>query len=107
MNEACCPEIPDCCDMRGMLSFYVLWLLSKKEMNGQEIARELEIRRGTKPTPGTIYPALKELRKKRLVKMKRRGRETIYSLTEDGREGFQKACKYFCSVFGELFKEHS
>jgi DNA-binding PadR family transcriptional regulator len=106
MSEECCSEIPDCCDMRGMLSFYVLWILSKQPMNGQEIAEELRKRRGSKPTPGTIYPALKELRKKKLVDMERKGRSTIYTLTEEGREGLENACRYFCSAFGEIFKEY-
>ena len=106
MREVCCPAIPECCDMRGMLSFYILWLLSKKTMNGQELSNELQKRRGTKPTPGTIYPALKELRAKGLVKMKRKGRMTIYTLTKDGQEGLEKACTYFCSAFGEIFEEY-
>ena len=50
MSEAYCSEVPDCCDMRGMLSFYVLLVLSKKPMNGQEIVEELGKRRGPKPT---------------------------------------------------------
>ena len=59
----------DCyCDMRGMLSFLILFLLSKKEMNGQELAEELEKRKGEKPSPGTIYPALKNLREAGLIK---------------------------------------
>ena len=48
-----------CCDMRGLLSFLILFLLSKKPMHGQEIANELERRKGIRPSPGTIYPALK------------------------------------------------
>ena len=107
MNEECCPEVPNCCDMRGMLSFYILWILSKKSLNGQEISEELRKRRGTKPSPGTIYPALKELRTRELIKMERKGRTTIYSLSEEGREGLEKACKYFCSAFGEIFQEYS
>jgi DNA-binding PadR family transcriptional regulator len=107
MSEECCPEIPDCCDMRGMLSFYILWLLSKRPMNGQEISEELGERRGTKPTPGTIYPALKELRSKRLVEMEKKGRSTVYTLSEEGREGLNKACRYFCSAFGEIFQEYN
>ena len=106
MEEKCCPEIPNCCDMRGMLSFYMLWLLSKKAMNGQEIAEELGKRRGTKPTPGTIYPALKALRKKGLVEIEKKGRETICTLTKQGREWFEKACVYFCRAFGEIFQEY-
>jgi DNA-binding PadR family transcriptional regulator len=31
-------------------------------MHGQEIASELAKRRGEKPSPGTIYPALKALK---------------------------------------------
>ena len=106
MAEESRPELPDCCDMRGLLSFYILWLLSRKPMNGQEISEELRKRRGTKPTAGTIYPALKGLRKKGLVEMERKGRTTMYTLSEDGREGLEIACKYFCSAFGEIFKEY-
>jgi len=93
--------------MRGMLSFCVLWILKGKSMIGQEIAEELGKMRGSKPTPGTIYPALKELRQKGLVDMKRKGRTTIYSLTEAGEEDLEKACTYFCTAFGEIFEEHS
>jgi PadR family transcriptional regulator PadR len=106
MKEKCCPETPDCCDMRGMLSFYILWLLSKRPLNGQEISEELGKRRGTKPTAGTIYPALKELRTKGLVIMERKGRTTIYRLSENGSKGLEEACRYFCSAFGDIFQEY-
>jgi DNA-binding PadR family transcriptional regulator len=107
MNGKCCPEIPDCCDMRGMLSFNILWLLSKRSMNGQEIAKEIERMRGNKPSPGTIYPALKDLRNKGLVVMKRKGRNTTYTLSDNGAEGLEKACRYFCTAFKEIFEEYS
>lgn len=106
MAERCCPPPPDCCDMRGMLSFYILWVLSKKPMNGQEISEELGKRRGTKPTAGTIYPALKELRKKGLIEVERKGRTTSYTLTKSGKIAMEKACRYFCSAFGEIFHEY-
>jgi DNA-binding PadR family transcriptional regulator len=106
MSEDSLLEIPNCCDMRGMLSFYILWLLSKKPMNGQDISEELKRRRGTKPTAGTIYPALKELRRKGLVKMERNGRTTTYTLSDEGRQGMEKACKYFCCVFDEIFQQY-
>jgi DNA-binding PadR family transcriptional regulator len=106
MSEDHLLEIPECCDMRGMLSFYILWLLSKKPMNGQDISEELRKRRGTKPTAGTIYPALKELRRKGLVKMERKGRMTTYTLSDEGRQGMEKACKYFCCAFEEIFQQY-
>jgi len=102
-NCGICP--PDCCDMRGMLSFLILWLLSKKPMYGQELAKEIAKRRGTRPNPGTIYPALKELKERDLIKSKKEGRVTNYHITEKGRKGIQTACEYFCKAFGEIFQE--
>ena len=49
-----------CCDMRGMLGFLILFLLSKKSMHGQELADEIAKRKGEKPSPGTIYPSTKK-----------------------------------------------
>ena len=50
--------------MKGYLTYLILWNLSQTRMNGAQITREFEKRRGTKPSPGTIYPALKELKTK-------------------------------------------
>jgi len=76
-------------------------------MYGQEVAEEIGKRRGSRPNPGTIYPALKELEKRGLVKSNTIGRKTTYHLTEKGRKGMQNACKYFCKAFGEIFKEYA
>jgi DNA-binding PadR family transcriptional regulator len=92
--------------MRGMLSFLILWLLSKRDMYGQELAKEIGKRKGTKPNPGTIYPALRELKKKGLIELKKEGRITNYRITEKGRKGIETACEYFCRAFGEIFTEH-
>ncbi len=100
--EECCP--PDCCDMRGMLSFQILWELSKRPMNGQELAEQIGLRRGSKPTPGTIYPALKELTQKNLINGERDGRQVIYTLTEEGRSGLDVATRYFYRVFHEIIQ---
>ncbi|MDE1825650.1 MAG: PadR family transcriptional regulator [Candidatus Micrarchaeota archaeon] len=91
--------------MRGMLSFQILWLLSKKPMHGEEIAREMEKRRGEKPKAGTIYPALKELKEKKLIKGAKKGKTIVYSLTPAGRQGTKRAMAYFCRCFGEIFEQ--
>lgn len=75
-------------------------------MHGQKIAEEIARRRGTKPTPGTIYPALKDLNERGLIKGEKQGKKVIYSLTDEGREGIEEACKYFCKAFGEIFEEY-
>lgn len=92
--------------MRGMLSFLILWVLSKKSMYGEEIAKELGKMKGGKPTPGTIYPALKQLRKNGMIISHNEGRKVIYSLTEAGQKATQEAVDYFCIAFGPIFIEH-
>ncbi len=88
-----------CCDMKGFLSYLVLWILSKKSMNGAEIAKELEKRRGSKPSPGTIYPVLKELNKDGLITA---DKNKVYSLTKKGREELSSACSMFCKQFYDM-----
>lgn len=115
-------EIPTCCDMRGFLSFQILWLISKiGPMHGQEIAEELHKRRGFKPSPGTLYPALKYLKSPRiftkkpedikivkppLIKGEKQGRKIIYQLADGAQEELEQACQYFCQVFVDIFEEY-
>ena len=84
----------------------ILWLLSKKSMYGEEMAKELGKRKGGKPTPGTIYPALKQLKNNGMITSHKEGRMIIYSLTEAGQKASQEAVDYFCSAFGPIFTEH-
>src|SRR5579871_1398518 len=90
------------CDMRGMLSFMILWLLSKRPMYGQELATEIGKRKGDKPNPGTIYPALKQLSEKKLVESHLEGRNTVYELTKLGDVSLAKSMEYFQKAFGEI-----
>jgi PadR family transcriptional regulator PadR len=88
-----------CCEMKGYLTYLILWILGKNSMNGAEIGRELERRRGTKPSPGTIYPALKELKNKGLIDV---DDNKNYSLTPKGEEELKSACKFFCKIFYDM-----
>lgn len=85
--------------MKGFLTYLILWILGKDRMNGAEIGRELEKRRGTIPSPGTIYPALKDLKNKELIKV---DENKYYSLTPDGEKELKIACKYFCNIFYDV-----
>ena len=91
------------CDMRGMLSFHILHLLSQKNMHGEGLAEEIGRRRGEKPKAGTIYPALKYLKEKGLIKGRREGKIIIYSLTAEGKNTVKYAREYFCRAFGGIF----
>lgn len=90
--------------MRGMLSFHMLWMLAQKPMHGEQIAEEIGKRRGEKPKAGTIYPALKDLKAKGLIKGEKKGKTIVYSLTPEGRKTVKYASEYFCRAFGDIFE---
>jgi DNA-binding PadR family transcriptional regulator len=87
------------CRMKGFLSFLVLWLINKKTMTGAEIAIELEKRKGNRPSPGTIYPVLKELKEKGLLKIDEHKR---YSLTEVGKNELNNHIDTFFQTFNDI-----
>lgn len=101
--ECCRP--PECCDMRGMLTFLILHVLSKKKMYGSEIADELAKRKAEKPNPGTLYPTLKDMEAKGLVESFKEGRTKYYRLTTAGKEGLQKAKEFFVQAYGDIVLE--
>ncbi len=98
-EEICARDAKNCCDMRGFLSFLILFLVSKKPMHGQEIADELEKRKGERPSPGTIYPALKLLKENGWIDEKKVGKTIVYALTEDGKRSFKTAKLKFTRAF--------
>lgn len=94
---------PECCDMRFMLSFYILWLLNQRPMYGDEIAEAIGKKTGAKPTPGTIYPTLRRLEERGAIQSRKEGRRVVYTLTETGRKGILDATQYFYNTYGEIF----
>ncbi len=68
-------------------------------MNGAELAEELKKRRGSKPSPGTLYPALKELKEKGLISA---DKNKTYSLTKKGKGELNNACTFFCKTFYDM-----
>jgi PadR family transcriptional regulator PadR len=85
--------------MKGFLSYLILWILGRDRMNGAQITKELEKRKGSKPSPGTVYPALKELKERGLILA---GDDKKYSLTKKGEKELKAACKCFCTVFYDV-----
>ena len=85
--------------MKGFLSYLILWNLKKKSMNGAELAEELKKRRGSRPSPGTLYPSLKVLKKKGLITA---DKNKTYSLTKKGENELKDACTFFCKTFYDM-----
>lgn len=103
--EVECCRAPECCDMRGLLSFLILHLLEKKRMYGMEIADEIAKRKAEKPNPGTLYPTLKLLEKHGLVESSKEGNVKYYKLTQAGKVGLQSAKEYFIQAYGDIVLE--
>jgi PadR family transcriptional regulator len=95
----------ECCDMRGLLGFLILFLVSKKPMHGQEIANEIGKRKGEKPSPGTIYPALRGLKHSGFLDEQKEGKTIIYSLTPKGKKALQIAKRKFSRTFVGLLED--
>ncbi len=86
--------------MRGMLGFLILFLLSKEPMHGQALADEIARRRGERPSPGTIYPALRTLREAGFISEdNKEGKIIVYRLTVRGEAALRIAKRRFTRTF--------
>ena len=89
-------------DTRGFLSFLILWLLGQGKRSGKALREEIEARKGVKPNPGTIYPALKALRTAGFISEEKSGRFNLYQLTEKGERELVQACAVLRRVFPDF-----
>ena len=87
------------CRSKGYLSFLILWLVGRKSMTGAEIALELEKRKGKKPSPGTIYPVLKNMKEKALLSIDEKKR---YTLTGKGQKDLEEHLDAFIRTFYDI-----
>ena len=92
-----------CCEMKGFLTFLVLGLIGKKARSGEEIRQEMEKRKGSRPSPGTIYPVLKSLAANGWIReIKSKGKEKKYHLTPSGKKELASATKRFLALFCDI-----
>jgi DNA-binding PadR family transcriptional regulator len=101
-GEAC--ELPVSLDLRGLLSFWLLWELRLGPLRGAQLAERLAWRRGQPVSPGTLYPALAALEKGGAVRKQRRGRDTSYALTAAGKRELACAAAYVRAVFRDVLE---
>ena len=97
----------NCCDMRGFLTFTVLRLVGKKPMSGEDLRQELAVRKGSKPSPGTIYPVLKVMSRSGWIAeikggSRGSGKEKKYRITSKGRKELGTATRKFVAIFCDM-----
>ena len=90
--------------MRGLLSFKILWFLSQKPMYGQEIAKGIEGMIGGKPSPGTLYPALKRMEQEGWIRVQKKNKEKIYTITESGKKSLRTSMEMFYRSYKCMFE---
>ena len=86
-------------ELKGFLTFLILHELNLRSLCGDELSKKIGERKRAPLTPGTIYPALKRLRKKKLVAYRRKGRKKMYTLTEEGKGELEHLYGLFSTYF--------
>ena len=86
-------------ELKGFLSFLILHELSQKKLCGEDLAKKIGKRKGTILTPGTIYPALKNIKRTKLVKYRKDGRKKHYELTDLGKSELMLLYNQFSRYF--------
>jgi DNA-binding PadR family transcriptional regulator len=74
---------------RGSVKYDVLAILADGSRHGYEIMLAIEERRGFRPSPGSIYPALQMLDDGDFVSSREVDGKRIYEITDKGRELLQ------------------
>ncbi|MFB6075937.1 MAG: PadR family transcriptional regulator [Candidatus Aenigmatarchaeota archaeon] len=80
--------------MKGILKILVMKALhDNSNINGAELSRLIEKKTERKPSPGTLYPLLKNLKEENLINERCNGKENIYELTENGNKTLENFTK--------------
>jgi PadR family transcriptional regulator, regulatory protein PadR len=92
----------------GMIRLHILHHAEKEPIFGSGMSLELA-RHGYRISPGTLYPILHGLEKKKYLHSKeiRSGRTVrrLYRITPSGRNALRRARKRVRELFGELIEE--
>ncbi len=83
------PKKPDQ-EFRGLLKLLILNELENREATGYEIIQRISSKVTKKPSPGSVYPILKELTSHGILNCREEGSKKLYTLSEKGRELLNK-----------------
>ena len=87
---------------RGQLKVAVMKILVKSPQSGYSLMSHLGKLTGKKPSAGSLYPILDELKKNGFVKSVPKKRKIIYSLTASGKMHFSKQIKLNEQLFSDM-----
>ncbi|AKG91378.1 transcriptional regulator, PadR family [Geoglobus ahangari] len=71
--------------LKGILKILILKELEKESLSGLELIDRIEKKTAKRPSPGSVYPLLKELQSAGFLEVRAVGKSKVYSLSELGR----------------------
>ncbi|RLE47534.1 hypothetical protein DRJ25_02145 [Candidatus Woesearchaeota archaeon] len=80
--------------IRGHLKIIVLKGLSEKPMTGYSLMKYVNEKIGIKPSPGSMYPLLKNFEKRGMIKSKESNGKKTFSLTKQGLKKIKELQKH-------------
>jgi len=78
--------------VRGILKLLILKELEISDATGYELIQKISVK-AKKPSPGSVYPLLKELANAGFLNVRVKGNKKIYSLSEKGKAVLEEASK--------------
>lgn len=89
---------------KGHLRVIVLKNLENNQISGYELCNKIEEETGWKPSYGSIYPLLNNLKETNLVTIKQEGKKKLYSLTKEGEDQLKELIKKKDELFDRIIE---
>jgi len=88
----------------GFLKLAILRIVERGPIHGYALMGEIEriTEDDWRPSPGSLYPALRDLQKKGLIASESEGRKKIYSITPLGERVLEEALDHVRSVLRQI-----
>ncbi len=77
-------------EFRGLLKLLILNELESGEATGYELIQKISNKVTKKPSPGSVYPILKEMASSGVLNCRNEGNKKLYSLSSKGKELLEK-----------------
>lgn len=77
-------------EFRGLLKLLILNELENREATGYELIQRISNKVTKKPSPGSVYPILKEMAAHGILNCREDGSKKLYSLSPKGKELLEK-----------------
>jgi len=88
--------------VKSILDLVILRLLLEKPLGAYEIIGAIHNKSGVMLSPGTVYPTLFSLERKKLIETEWVSRKKVYKLSNTGRSTVDKLSDAYLQAHGEI-----